>query len=636
MAYTMLAGKCNLREEDCNNDIVNNTISFIRNSCEDLGFDDSMDGGQKPYSGRSIRKGQIPYNMEKDIDRLCLENSVRNFLKSGKKEDAFNVYFCYLEMFVGDYEKTKRMIEFLSEFEENGSGLLMKHRDHYSHSVYVFCLGLAVYESNSIYRDKYKKYYSLGDDRAAAYHYLRYWGLTALFHDIGYPLELPFEQVCSYFEVEGKIREKNPFLSYQGIDSFVKISESEKRKIEAVIPDKNFDTTDELFAYVLAKRLADEYSVDEEQMLKYLQDKPTHPDRFGYYMDHAYFGATILFRKLFGEVDCNLEAEHLDCLMAILLHNSLYKFCVANPIINAKNGMHLTYKDPGNIPFKPETHPLSYMLMLCDELQCWDRIPYGRKTKLEAQPIECKFDFSGNSIHATYLYNERNQNKVSEFKDSWASELKKSIELIVNMNHISLAVDVGFIKPVYEDKNSYISASSFINLYNFAIILNGRWNMTQMEEAVLDDKDLINEFALSFKELSLEYKLSNINQAKAFAKYMWEIGCFYTDRPTDFEPVENFSEAESEKIGHMEHKRWLQEHYDMGWTYGKPDKDERDFLRQHMDMIPGVESYIYVTDEAAEKNYARLDKTEQDKDTKPMECMLYMLRRYDGIRIYRL
>jgi hypothetical protein len=74
----------------------------------------------------------------------------------------------------------------------------------------------------------------------------------------------------------------------------------------------------------------------------------------------------------------------------------------------------------------------------------------------------------------------------------------------------------------------------------------------------------------------------------------------------------------------------------MGWTYGKPDKDERDFLRQHMDMIPGVESYIYVTDEAAEKNYARLDKTEQDKDTKPMECMLYMLRRYDGIRIYRL
>ncbi len=30
------------------------------------------------------------------------------------------------------------MIELLSEYEANGSGLLMKHRDHYSHSVYVF------------------------------------------------------------------------------------------------------------------------------------------------------------------------------------------------------------------------------------------------------------------------------------------------------------------------------------------------------------------------------------------------------------------------------------------------------------------------------------------------------------------
>ena len=30
----------------------------------------------------------------------------------------------------------------------------------------------------------------------------------------------------------------------------------------------------------------------------------------------------------------------------------------------------------------------------------------------------------------------------------------------------------------------------------------------------------------------------NINQAKAFAKYMNEIGCFYTDKAVDFELVE--------------------------------------------------------------------------------------------------
>ena len=93
--------------------------------------------------------------MQMDIDRLCFENAIERFLKSGKKEDAFDVYFCYLEMFVGNYEKTRRMIELLSEFEANGSGLLMKHRDHYSHSVYVFILGLAIYQSNKIYRTAY-------------------------------------------------------------------------------------------------------------------------------------------------------------------------------------------------------------------------------------------------------------------------------------------------------------------------------------------------------------------------------------------------------------------------------------------------------------------------------------------------
>lgn len=80
-----------------------------------------------------------------------------------------------MEMFVGDYDKTRRMIELLSEFEANGSGLLMKHRDHYSHSVYVFILGLAIFESNSIFRESYRKHYCIENEHEAAAHYLKYW-----------------------------------------------------------------------------------------------------------------------------------------------------------------------------------------------------------------------------------------------------------------------------------------------------------------------------------------------------------------------------------------------------------------------------------------------------------------------------
>lgn len=655
MAYTMLKNRIIPRNypkyslEQC-------AVEFIRDACEGLRFE-TVDES-KGFLGRSISPCQIPLNMEKDIDRLCLENAVDRFLRSGRKEDAFDVYFCYLEMFIGDYEKTRRMIELLSEFEANGSGLLMKHRDHYSHSVYVFCLGLAIYESNSIYREIYKNYYQMEDEHAAACHYLQYWGLASLFHDIGYPFELPFEQACSYFEVEGSQRTQRPFMAYHALESFTSLNAKIRQRLGNVIGDREFSTTDAVFAYALASKLGTAYGFTQEQMYAYLVDKPTKPDKFNHFMDHAYFSATVLFKKLFEEMGCELNAAHLDSLTAILMHNSLYKFCIAH------------YKDEGNKPCKAELHPLAYMLMLCDELQCWDRTAYGRNSKKELHPMGCIFDFSGNGIKAVYLYDEREAGKVNRFKDDYiewlqmpegkapglkaysgmfmkkngVSGFQEDIERIVDLTDIKLSVETGLTENVHTGTRSYLSQSNFMNLYQFAIILNGRWSSsgwkkakeTGQEEKFLGDETVIKQFTESFKELSLEYKLSNINQAKAFAKYMNEIGCFYTDKAVDFELVEQFRDEELLKIGLLEHQRWLQEHYDMGWSYGTPEKEERDFLRQHKDMIPDFENRSAVSAEDAKANYERLGKAEQDKDTEPMECMLAMLRMFDGLRIYRL
>lgn len=75
----------------------------------------------------------------------------------------------------------------------------------------------------------------------------------------------------------------------------------------------------------------------------------------------------------------------------------------------------------------------------------------------------------------------------------------------------------------------------------------------------------------------------------------------------------------------------------MGWVYGTPEKKDRDLLRQHMDMVPDHNENEYtISLQEAKNNYKRLDKEEQDKDTDPMECMLAMLKMFDGLRIYRL
>lgn len=677
MAYTMLKNDIIPRNYP-EGSLEQSALLFIRNRCQGLRFDKNRvtditgkKAEELDFDGTSLQANQIPYNMEKDIDRLCLENAIDCFLKSGKKEDALNVYFCYLEMFVGDYKKTRRMIELLSEFEANGSALLMKHRDHYSHSVYVFCLGLAIYETNDIYREIYRDVYKIEDENEAACHYLQYWGMASLFHDIGYPFELPFEQVCSYFEVEKIERSARPFVAYHGLESFTKLNKAVQRRLGEAFglgTDKILRSTDELFAFALHEKLGEKYYFSEDEMLRYLTQKPTEPNKFGHFMDHAYFSATVLFKKLFEEVKVDFKTtwsvKHLvDSLTAIILHNSLYKFSVA------------FYKNSdANKRLQPEWHPLAYMLMLCDELQCWDRTAYGRNSKRELHPMECRFKFSSDTIDATYLFDGEQKVKIDRYnkqkeidKDAklkayssydkmkeitredrstaTVCEFQADIESIVDLSRIRLKVGHD-VEKVAVKKGGYLSDSNYINLYNFATILDGMWATTDewkdgkekegFLEEFLSDEKRVDRLMQNFGKRSLEYKLYNINQAKAFAKYLSAIGCFYTDKPVNFENVETFSEEELAVIAVLEHGRWLREHYEMGWKYGSVSKEERELLRQHKDMIPRADGEFEVSDEAAEANYKRLDKATQDKDTDPMECMLVMLKLFDGLRMYRL
>lgn len=88
-------------------DLAGAVRRFLVESCEDLRFDkEKADTENKdvkpPVFGGNSGGETIPVNMEKDIDRICLVNAMDRFIVSGMANDAFDVYFCYLEMFAGE------------------------------------------------------------------------------------------------------------------------------------------------------------------------------------------------------------------------------------------------------------------------------------------------------------------------------------------------------------------------------------------------------------------------------------------------------------------------------------------------------------------------------------------------------
>ncbi len=635
-------------------------LSFLRDSCEDLKFDcaTAQRAALADSDGKSAGKNQIPFNMERDLDRMSFEAAIGRFLASGSREDAFDIYYCYCEIFKpfgAGYDATGLLLEMLSEHESNASSLLMKHRDHYAHAVYVFLIGLAVYKNAPAVRDAYNAAYGLRNGREAACHFLEFWGMTALFHDVGYPFEIAHQQMKAY--VCRLDRGNNdeygfaPYVSYRNMDEFAL----------SRLGDLN-----DVYARAVTERLARSYLgrtgiepyYAEHCLNKALKDRAVHenPAEKDYlYMDHAYFSALILSKAYLSrhlEIKRreDIPAPVLDAFCAVLLHNSLFKFTLRS-LLRTKERLRLS-----------DGQPLSYLLMLCDEIQCWDRTSYGQNSRNGIYPYDFDMDFAPDGgIRLEFIFDRAYESRIPAAKTyrdmQYGGYTKKSgaarvgrckfmddIDEIISLKDVVPAFepDVGKPDPARavetrtEEKKKktglYLSDSNYLNLYDFALALNGRYAGAKTED----------EMKRAFEEnLSLEYKLSNIAQAKNFAAQLESIGCFYTDRAVDYAPVSDFQalvrepghEHDLTTIAVAEHERWRAEKKAMGWDYGaahvgalqkgserKNDNVMRERTRLHHDLI----------------DYSALDAAERFKDSDPMEQMLELIRVYDGLTIYRM
>ncbi len=543
-------------------------------------------------------------------DKICFKNALKQFLNSGKKEDAFTVYFCFSEIFKlfgKGYENTKKLLEMLSDHEYHSGELLSKHRDHYSHSVYVFALGLAIYANDNFFKKTYDKFYKLNNKYSES-NFLKHWGLVALFHDIGYPFQLAHEQVKTYSEeVWGKNNPMNPFVSYGNMKNFLHIDEEIQKHLSTPFGDKKFEDLNELLAYGLNAR--EHY--DEKMVCEILYKRVVEQPAF---MDHGYFSAIILARQLFSCPNFEFNMQRLDVLTAILLHNNFNKYDAPN-----KHKIALL------------EHPLAYLLILCDELQCWDRRAYGKISKRDPIAYDVSLRISDNDIYIKYRYDSYFVRIEEDLKT--IAKINKNYEEMINgifvnkiFNYIEspLKLDVETIeKSKLKKSKLYISDDSFINLCDLAKAIHISYDKHCKEYSK-------NHIETNFDNLSLEFKVSNIEQAKSYGEKLELINCFYSSKDLDYPVVNDFSRTEysafKNNLGFLsreEHVRWVKEKLAMGWKYGTDydpnDRLERERKKIHRCLVP----------------YEELSEEDRSKDELMIANIIPLLRKFDSnIRIY--
>ncbi len=550
-------------------------------------------------------------------DIACLKRALLQFCKTGKKADAFSVYYCFCEIFEvlgSGYGSMNRLLEFLYDHENHMGELLTKHRDHYSHSVYVFALGLAIFAKNEAYRKVFLDFYKTKNADATAF--LRLWGLTALFHDIGYPFQLAHEQIKAYAHcLWGEDNPIAPFIAYENMDELLTLGGRIKN-------ESRFDavqTVDEMLAYAINYRLG--YPIHD--LRSQLAERYKHQSR---YMDHGYFSAVLLFNRL-AEANTPFTDEIADVLTAITLHNNFNRYDIKEALKK-------------NVAIPESKHPLAYLLVLCDELQDWDRTAFGYVSKKDPLAWKVELSIENGKIDICYVFDsfkvmdtEEIEIDDPENKDKKITEIKETER--DNKNYVKFAQGkfLGDIKELVDGKTAlavtvreqskakkgkaFVSTDNFINLCDFAQAIHKSY------QSVWGGPN--------FDEMDLEFRLSNIEQAKSYSDKLELINCFYSDKELDYPVVNAFSEGDGsnvyarndlEFLAREEHLRWVREKLAAGWKYGTDyaNREERNEKRIHKDIVP----------------YDVLSDDDRKKDELLVKNMIPFLYHFGhGVRIYR-
>ncbi|MFO7611988.1 MAG: RyR domain-containing protein [Clostridia bacterium] len=551
--------------------------------------------------------------------RQYISSSISEFLDNETKENAYDVYRLFLDIYRVNLSGNRSFIDLLDimrNYEEKASTLIDRQRDHYIHSVNVFLLGLAIYSQNSAFRTVFDNNIEKADGQVKFYgtmaeEFFFRWGFAALFHDIGYPVEIISNQIKKFIAfVEGagfKSRPSaRPYISYfdfSRINSIENFNESgfacpryikEAGKNQSVQLSKPTD--------LLAANLSAAFGIDYARIKNSLDDFLLTMQRNDF-VDHGFYSALIvlkwygeMFQKT-GEASCLFLNHILDSAAAIFIHNAY-----ANMLM----------KEPYNLPpMEPDMHPLGFLLVLCDEAQEWNREAYGEETKKATQVdgssiIVNETDFMLHYVTRSGLVHEGFIRRKADFMNS----LLNIGSIFKNGIRISATTLTEQVFGSMIDGDEEVKPRMLIEfIESLAREIHSRYNEKQKER----HPGKTPEFP-SWDSLPETLKYSNIRQARAMVDKLRKINC-HVGGDLEAEPVVEFTADEIEYLARLEHDSWVEERVAGGWKHSETK-----------DIGKKLSPFI--------KPYDELEEIEKDLDRDSIRNIIPLLKEV-GLDVYR-
>ena len=521
-----------------------------------------------------------------------LVSTVEEFLKDETEERAFNVFRAFFDVYrihvPDNKESFVDLIDVLHQFEEHAALLVDKQRDHLVHSVNVFLTGLAVYGNNQYFKSiflsavperEYHYAYSTNNEE-----FFYRWGLASLLHDIGYPVEISYNQINRFLkqtQIQGEPISLTALLSLRGFEEYNQILRLLPEEDFAAVFRKAYPDLTDIDPYKPTDLMAAYVHLRHKVPLNAIRDAlDNQVDTMGEsgFVDHGFFSA-LIFLRWYGVMiqRNNYKPDYffwpvLDAASAILLHNYY------------KNGLQ---KVPFMLgPMSPKSHPIAFLLVLCDELQEWNR---------EARGILTKSLVAAESIHLGELTDHLYINFITKeghlpdgFCDSKKELLAKVLDIsaifpkgldiensaIGQWGHIEAAHDQRTPRPLLE------------NVEKLAIAIHALYNDEQRRL----HPDYSIQYPL-FSDLPPALQYSNIRQAISIFEKVNLLG-FRLTKDSNVEGIRFFPSDVVEILAREEHKEWMKERVASGWRLGEKNNKRK--------TTPYLRPYDDLTEEAKE------------------------------------